>query len=221
MLGEVYCIKNIVTDEKYIGITKKTFRVMYNYRDDWWNAPSVNIKLKNSVKKYGPNNFKVEILETCKIEILAEREIYYIALLNTLHPNGFNLTSGGNYNYCVSESSKLKNSLAHQNKIPWNKGKKLNKSHVEKSRKTRKAMYESGELVAWNKGKKLGKMSKESIEKSAKSHMKPVLCYKNDILIKKYDSIKETQIDGFNTSQVSLVCKNKAKSHRGYFFRYV
>lgn len=191
MLGEVYCIKNIVTDEKYIGITKKTFRVRYNYRDDWWNAPSVNIKLKNSVKKYGPNNFKVEILETCKIEILAEREIYYIALLNTLHPNGFNLTSGGNYNYCVSESSKLKNSLAHQNKIPW------------------------------NKGKKLGKMSKESIEKSAKSHMKPVLCYKNDILIKKYDSIKETQIDGFNTSQVSLVCKNKAKSHRGYFFRYV
>jgi group I intron endonuclease len=50
--------------------------------------------LNNAIRKYGPENFKVEIIEICKIENSDERETYYIKKLNTMFPSGFNLKYG-------------------------------------------------------------------------------------------------------------------------------
>jgi len=61
-MGQVYKITNTITNQSYIGITKNTFRIRYNCRDDWWNK-NHNQYLHNSVLKYGPTNFTVEILE--------------------------------------------------------------------------------------------------------------------------------------------------------------
>lgn len=221
MLGQVYCIKNTITNQRYIGITKYSFKKRYGNRVDWWNASSINIKVKNSVAIYGHQNFKVTILEECRVEELAEREIFYIKKFNSLHPSGFNLTSGGNHNYFISEESRDKNRQAHLGKPAWNKGKKLCKEHVENYKLSLKRRIESGEYKPWNKGKKTGRPSELAIENSAKAHMKPVSCYKNGVLVKTYSSLKETQTDGFNPAQVCLVCKGKGKSHRGYTFSYV
>lgn len=48
-----------------------------------------------AIQKYGWPNFQVEILEETEIENLNEQEIYYIAKYNSLAPNGYNLTKGG------------------------------------------------------------------------------------------------------------------------------
>jgi hypothetical protein len=50
--------------------------------------------LNNSIRKYGKNNFKVELLELCDIIESDDRETYYIKELNTLFPNGYNLKFG-------------------------------------------------------------------------------------------------------------------------------
>ncbi len=52
--------------------------------------------LRVSINKNGLNNFKKEILEYCNSkEQLNEREIYWINKLNSLTPNGYNITPGG------------------------------------------------------------------------------------------------------------------------------
>lgn len=48
-----------------------------------------------AIEKYGWNNFSVEILEEVDIEKLDEKEMYYISKYNTLAPNGYNITLGG------------------------------------------------------------------------------------------------------------------------------
>ena len=48
------------------------------------------------MRKYGIENFTIEVLEECySREQLNEREIFWIAKLNCKHPNGYNLTDGG------------------------------------------------------------------------------------------------------------------------------
>lgn len=44
-----------------------------------------------AIQKYGWSNFKVEILEEVPIQILNEREEFYIKHYNTLAPNGYNI----------------------------------------------------------------------------------------------------------------------------------
>lgn len=48
-----------------------------------------------AIQKYGWNNFQVEILEEICIEELNDREIYYINFFNSIAPNGYNQTFGG------------------------------------------------------------------------------------------------------------------------------
>lgn len=50
--------------------------------------------LNNAIRKYGSDNFIVELLELCKIEDADERESHYIIKLNTMFPNGYNLKHG-------------------------------------------------------------------------------------------------------------------------------
>lgn len=51
------------------------------------------IKLFNSLKKYGPGNHKFEIIEECSENVLEEREIYWGHICNTLN-DGLNLRLG-------------------------------------------------------------------------------------------------------------------------------
>tara|TARA_R100001086_G_scaffold236386_2_gene159816 strand:- start:708 stop:1394 length:687 start_codon:yes stop_codon:yes gene_type:complete len=227
-MGIVYKITNSINNKCYIGISKNTFRKRYNHRDDWWNAPSVNKILKQSIEKHGYENFKVEILENCEKTELEEKEKYYINKFNSFIPNGYNLTTGGSYSYEVSIESKLKNSETNKNRykngaVVWNKGKKLTKVHKEKNSKTKKKLYNEGKLIPWNKGKKIGPMKKSHILKSAKAHKKQIKrINKTTLEVEKiYEGLIDAKCDGFNPSCISQCCKKKLKSHKGYFWEYL
>lgn len=83
----IYKTINLINNKIYVG-------------QDTRNNPkylgSGNL-LKNAIKKYGIENFKKEILEDDidDINILNEKEIYWIKKLNSKRPNGYNLTDGG------------------------------------------------------------------------------------------------------------------------------
>ena len=51
--------------------------------------------LYSSMNKYGVDNFSFEIIEECDYEILDIRERYWIKILNTLEPHGYNIKNGG------------------------------------------------------------------------------------------------------------------------------
>ena len=98
----IYCIKNIITNKKYIGQS-------VNINDRWRRHISElehnshhNDYLQKSWNKYGINCFKFYVLEYCDVENLDEREIYYIDLYNTLDREfGYNLKSGGQNSSCT------------------------------------------------------------------------------------------------------------------------
>lgn len=211
----VYRIVNLVNEKCYVGITRKTFKQRYPGRD-WWTSSSINRCLKDAVKKYGPANFKVEILEhSIDLDKLEEREIYWIEFFKSTAPNGYNLTSGGNYKTKVSEESKLKNSISNRGRVPYNKGKKTRPESIKK--RIQKMIGKP----AWNKGLKMGRPSEQAVINSAKAHCKSVLCFSLEgVLVKEYKSVTETKVDGFSPCQVSLCCNGKARTHRNMTFKF-
>ena len=95
-MGFIYKITNIITNKCYIGETKKNNPYLR------WNEHKRKITqgigcpaLQAAVKKYGIDNFKFEILIICFDEDRFKYEIEYIKKYNSISPNGYNLTKGG------------------------------------------------------------------------------------------------------------------------------
>ena len=95
-MGYIYKITNLISGNRYIGYTKNT--VQYRFKQHIKNAYNPKrplTKLGAALKHYNPDkDFKVEIIEECDNDKLAEREIYWIAHFNT-YPNEYNMTPGG------------------------------------------------------------------------------------------------------------------------------
>ena len=117
MKGTIYCIENLETGKKYIGQT--TRELHERWREHCGNSgTSVSPKLKNSIKKHGKDCFCVEPLweGDCYQAELDEKEIELIKTLETLHPNGYNLTKGGSGGRHSDETKKL---LSRKSKAMW------------------------------------------------------------------------------------------------------
>jgi group I intron endonuclease len=116
LIGIVYRIRNLVNGKVYIGKSFHSFRERYGHTLRWWLY--ANRRLKNAVKKYGPENFTVDILA---IEIkndvaLKKLETCYIKIHNSLHPHGYNLMSEDEWGGKVyTEDAKMQRALIYSN----------------------------------------------------------------------------------------------------------
>lgn len=90
MKGIIYKITNKVNGKSYIGQTRYTLE--FRWRQHLHKKD--NVYFHNAIKKYGAENFSLEVLEECDLDKLNSREIFYIAKYNTFE-NGYNLTLGG------------------------------------------------------------------------------------------------------------------------------
>ena len=95
-MAYIYRIKNKITKKSYIGESKK--------KDvKWrWSEHKQNIKknkgcpaLRDAVKKYGIENFEFSIIIICFDDERFKYEKEYIKKYNTVVPNGYNITNGG------------------------------------------------------------------------------------------------------------------------------
>ena len=98
MFGYIYKTTNLITNKIYIG-QKKATRFIEHYKGS-------GKRLWVSIKKYGFDNFKVELIEECESqEELDEREKYWIAACDARNPDvGYNLAKGGLTSYGRSGS---------------------------------------------------------------------------------------------------------------------
>ena len=100
----IYCITNNITGSRYVGLTTRTVSKSKAYYGS-------GIHIKRSIKKYGKANFSKDILEeVTDKESLSIRERYWINALNTISPNGYNLTGGGECGMIVSTEVSIKSS---------------------------------------------------------------------------------------------------------------
>jgi group I intron endonuclease len=122
-LGKIYLIKNIVNNKEYVGCTISKLNVRFD--EHMWKCTKSDSKTKfcNSIKKYGKENFKIELLENCDVKTIYEREIFYIQKFNT-YKNGLNSTTGGEgcLGYTHTEETRkkistiIKNGKSHKGK---------------------------------------------------------------------------------------------------------
>lgn len=97
-MGFIYKIYNDVNSKFYIGQTSKT-----NPKYRWYQhkSASKNLSIKDTsalhkaMNKYGLEHFYFIIIEEVPNDFLNEREKFWIKFYNSLSPNGYNLTVGG------------------------------------------------------------------------------------------------------------------------------
>lgn len=104
-MAYIYLITNVINNKQYVGQTVNKVQRRFNqHKNSAYNIKDKDNKapLHQAIKKYGIENFTVEILEECPNNQLNEREIYWINKLDT-YQKGYNASLGGNgktlYNY--------------------------------------------------------------------------------------------------------------------------
>lgn len=91
----IYCIINKINHKKYVGKTTSSVEKRFNeHLNDSNRKRCEKRPLYSAIRKYGKENFVIEILEECSREILSDKEAYWIDKLGT-YKNGYNATKGG------------------------------------------------------------------------------------------------------------------------------
>lgn len=104
----IYIITNKINGKQYIGQSTNIQKRWYDHRTKSMHPRKLDefrSLLYIDIRKYGFENFEIEILEECEKEELKEREIYWINKLNT-YEDGYNNTPGGN-EPCESQTHHL------------------------------------------------------------------------------------------------------------------
>ena len=185
MYGYIYKTTCVVNNKIYIGQkTSSTFLV-----ESYLGSGTL---LKKAVKKYGKENFYVELISECNsAQELNETEVYWIAQLNSIDKSiGYNIAVGGQGgSKPLSDETKNKISKANKWKKLSNeqieflrkintgrpskmKGKKLPVEWVEKVRQTKLSQHrhltveQKEYLSKINKGKTLTEEHKQKISKA-------------------------------------------------------
>ena len=140
--GVIYKITCKLDGKPYVGKTKQGLkrRITEHKRDSNRDRPGIDA----AIKKYGWENFTAEVIEECPIELLNEREIFWIATLGSKAPNGYNLTDGGDGGRGLSPSpeTRAKISAKLKGKPAHNKGKK----HTAETRAKMSAVHKGKNL---------------------------------------------------------------------------
>ena len=95
MNGFIYIIRNTINNKVYIGQTR--ISVEQRWKEHLRHAQYGKQIINRAMKKYGVDKFYIEMLETCVLEDLDCREMYYIELYNSTDKSkGYNVSMGGN-----------------------------------------------------------------------------------------------------------------------------
>lgn len=205
------------------------------------------IHIKASIEKHGLVNFTKEIIEDGIDDkaLLSEREKYWIGLLNTKTPNGYNLTDGGEG--CPGLPSEVRERIRQHNKLLVGEkssryGKKNSEEHNQKIREANLGKTLSNETKEKLKKANLGKKkSKDSIEKTASAnrgrkhsdewnkkvrenqpHALKVSQYlKDGTFVQSFASaIEAYRQTGVNNTSISNCCKGRSKSAGGFIWKF-
>ena len=130
----IYQIVNDVNGKMYIGQSIDIFTRWITHKWELNANTHHNTHLQSAWNKHGEDNFSFNILEECPVELLDDRECYYIEKFNTTDSNtGYNLVSGGSCNRTFSQEVLEKMSKSQTGRKHSEETKqKIRKSHLGK-----------------------------------------------------------------------------------------
>ena len=210
----IYKLTNTVNGKAYVGLTTKTVEERFK---EHCNSKYV---IGKAIRKYGKDSFTVETLETVNdINKLGDYERFYIWLYDTIAPNGYNLTDGGESGFKMSEESKQKLSEAK-------KGKKHSEETKQKMREAKKcgiSEEHKQKMSEARKGEKNPMLGKKLSEETKQKMGKSVAQYDLEgRLLQIYKSTTEAEMfTGVGSTCIIKVCRGKRDTAGGYIWLYV
>ena len=118
----IYVIENQITGKVYVGQTYFPERRQHEHFHRTKDCPALYL----AMKKHRLENFEFVLLEKCSSqEETDQREKYWIKMLNSIVPRGYNLQEGG-LGGKHTEETKKRLSLAHTGKKHSEAHKKAN-----------------------------------------------------------------------------------------------
>lgn len=204
----IYKITNITNNKVYIGQTART--VKERWHEHQKNAYQLELKrpLYHAMRKYGIENFTIEIIEEVADEqTLNERETYWIEYYDS-YGRGYNATKGGDGSYRIDYEQviqlyeKLQNAaeVARQMNICVDSVRDtLHRSGI--------SMLSAGEISA-SRGTKIDQLDKKTLQ-----------------VIKTFNSLREAAMEvkgkgGGVISHIHDACKGIRQSAYGYKWRF-
>lgn len=115
----IYGIRNKINNKIYIGKTGMNFGDRWDsHRSLLKNNKHDNPHLQRAWNKYGKDNFEFIVIEDCSIDVLEEREKYYIKLYKDMEL-AYNIHDGGNEGNNLGKplSEETKRKIGEKNRI--------------------------------------------------------------------------------------------------------
>lgn len=121
--GNIYKIINKINEKIYIGCTIYSLKKRFEEHCFRCLKTNINTKLCNSIRKYGIENFNIELIKTCDLSKIYDEEKKVISEYNSFS-DGLNCTLGGEgclgYKHSAEVRKKIsdiiKNGKSHKNK---------------------------------------------------------------------------------------------------------
>ncbi len=130
----IYKIKNKINNKVYIGSSKNLTKRMRLHRQRLNGNYHENRYLQSSWLKHGETNFHIEIIEICDVDILLDREAYWIEFYKSYNKDfGYNICRIPKHTRLglrASPETLLKMSIANGGQNHPNWGKKLSQTHI-------------------------------------------------------------------------------------------
>jgi group I intron endonuclease len=172
-MGLIYLAENKINGKCYVG--KTTGPLAKRWRGHVYDAKyskSKNRLFANALRKYTQDGFTLSVLAKAPNSQLSTMEKIWIFLMNSMTPNGYNLTEGGEgaVGYKFSEEDRKKISAGVRAIVTTSF-----RSKLSAAQKGRKHSPETRQKISLgNKGKNLGrKRSPETSEKIRKTMATP------------------------------------------------
>jgi group I intron endonuclease len=149
----VYKITNSINDKVYVGRTIRS--IEQRYKEHLQSLENGDTRhLYSAMRKYGANNFKIELIEECStLDEMIEKEAYYCELLEA-YTKGYNMTTAGEINPMECEKAKA----SHKRKMQSEEV----KSKISETMKRIRA--NSPKTISIHKGKIGKRISSEELD---------------------------------------------------------
>jgi len=113
--GKIYKITNKENGLIYIGCTINSLEKRFGEHLSRCFTSEYKSKLYNSMKKYGQENFIIELVEECELDVIYETERKYIEQYDSYN-NGLNSTIGGEGCLGYTHSSEIREKISENTK---------------------------------------------------------------------------------------------------------
>jgi len=145
--GRIYKITNKENGLIYIGCTINSLEKRFGEHLSRCFTSEYKSKLYNSMKKYGQENFTIELIEECDLNIIYETEKKYVEQYDSYN-NGLNSTIGGEgclgYTHSPEKKVKISESLKNGNSHKGKTYEELYGDKADEQREKRRLSVKQG-----------------------------------------------------------------------------